>query len=98
MPPLCAARFSSIARDLRGPGLRAYFCPPAKVGKNGLRKLRFLRTFLNCGSDYLRYDLQITGLSSVQGTSLPVLTSAHSSYEGTGCRAQHGTEVWRLGC
>ena len=41
--------FFSMARDLRGPGLRAYFCPPAKVGKNGLRKLRFLRTFLNYG-------------------------------------------------
>ena len=41
--------FFSMARDLRGPGLRAYFCPPAKVGKNGLRKLRFLRTFLHYG-------------------------------------------------
>ena len=49
--------FYSMARDLRGPGLRAYFCPPAKVGKNGLRKLRFLRTFLNYGEDYFRYDL-----------------------------------------
>ena len=37
MPPLCAARFSSIARDLRGPGLRAYFWPTPKVGKNVLK-------------------------------------------------------------
>ena len=51
------AYFFSIARDLRGPGLRAYFCHAAKVGKNALRKLRFLRTFLNYGGDYLRYDL-----------------------------------------
>ena len=62
-PP--GARFYSMARDLRGPGLRAYFCPAAKVGKNGLRKLRFPRTFLNYGGDYLRYDLWILGLSSV---------------------------------
>ena len=25
------------ARDLRGPGLRAYFCHAAKVGKNALK-------------------------------------------------------------
>ena len=31
--------FVSMARDLRGPGLRACFCPAAKVGKNALRKL-----------------------------------------------------------
>ena len=49
--------FVSIPRDLRGPGLRAYFCRAAKVGKNALRKLRFLRTFLNYGGNYLRYDL-----------------------------------------
>ena len=41
--------FYSIARDLRGPGLRAYFWPAPKVGKNALRKLRFLRTFLITG-------------------------------------------------
>ncbi len=38
-----------MARDLRGPGLRAYFWSAPKVGKNALRKLRFLRTFLNYG-------------------------------------------------
>ena len=26
-----------MARDLRGPGLRAYFCHAAKVGKNALK-------------------------------------------------------------
>ncbi len=45
------ACFYSIARDLRGPGLRAYFWPAPKVGKNALRKLRFLRTFLNYGGN-----------------------------------------------
>ena len=29
--------FYSQPRDLRGPGLRAYFCPAAKVGKNALK-------------------------------------------------------------
>ena len=43
--------FLPLARDLRGPGPRAYFCRAAKVGKNALRKLRFLRTFLNYGGD-----------------------------------------------
>ena len=46
-----SACFLSIARDLRGPGLRAYFCCAAKVGKNALRKLRFLRTFLHYGDN-----------------------------------------------
>ena len=46
-----SACFLSIARDLRGPGLRAYFCRAAKVGKNALRKLRFLRTFLHYGDN-----------------------------------------------
>ena len=29
--------FLESARDLRGPGLRAYFCRAAKVGKNALK-------------------------------------------------------------
>jgi len=29
--------FCSLPRDLRGPGLRAYFCHTAKVGKNALK-------------------------------------------------------------
>ena len=57
--------FYSRPRGLRAPGPCAYFCRAAKVGKNALRKLRFLRTFLNYGGDYLRYDLWIAGLSSV---------------------------------
>ena len=43
--------FYSIPRGLRAPGPRAYFCRAAKVGKNALRKLRFLRTFLNYGGN-----------------------------------------------
>ena len=31
------SRFSSAARDLRGPGLRAYFWHAPKVGKNALK-------------------------------------------------------------
>ncbi len=40
---------SSMARDLRGPGLRAYFLCEQKVGKKSLRKRGFLRTFLITG-------------------------------------------------
>ena len=40
---------SSMARDLRGPGLRAYFLCEQKVGKKSLRKRGFLRTFLTTG-------------------------------------------------
>ena len=35
--------------NLRGPGLRAYFWPAPKVGKNALRKRSFLRTFRHYG-------------------------------------------------
>jgi len=38
---------SAALRRFTGP--RTYFCRAAKVGKNALRKLRFLRTFLNYG-------------------------------------------------
>ena len=31
--------------------VRPYFCHAAKVGKNALRKLRFLRTFLHYGGN-----------------------------------------------
>ena len=40
---------SSIARELRAPGLRGYFLCEQKVPKKSLRKLRFLRTFLITG-------------------------------------------------
>ena len=55
----------SIARGLLAPGPLGYFCHAAKVPKNALRKLRFLRTFLDYGGYYIRYDLQISGLSPV---------------------------------
>ena len=59
------ACFSSIARGLLAPGLLGYFLCEQKVPKKSLRKLRFLRTFLNYGGVWLRYDLRISGLSSV---------------------------------
>ena len=40
---------SSKARDLRGPGLRAYFLCEQKVGKKSLKELRSLRIFLITG-------------------------------------------------
>ena len=46
---VCLASSPSIARDLRGPGLRAYFLCEQKVGKKSLRKRGFLRTFLITG-------------------------------------------------
>ena len=46
---VCLAPSWSIARDLRGPGLRAYFLCEQKVGKKSLRKRGFLRTFLITG-------------------------------------------------
>ncbi len=107
------ARFYSMARGLLAPGPRAYFCPPAKVGKNGLRKLRFLRTFLNYGGNYLRYDLWISSLSSVlwadasayfcarsyRGTSLPLRGNDRpGSLRLPGCLAALGTGVWQRGC
>ncbi len=52
MTSLRAARLASSwskARDLRGPGLRAYFLCEQKVGKKSLRKRGFLRTFLITG-------------------------------------------------
>ena len=54
-----------MARGLLALGLLGYFLYEQKVPKKSLRKLRFLRTFLNYGGDYLRYDLWIFGLSSV---------------------------------
>ena len=59
------ACFSSIARGLLAPGLLGHCLCEQKVPKKSLRKLRFLRTFLNYGGNYLRYDLRIPGLSSV---------------------------------
>ena len=38
--------FYSLPRDLRGPGLRAYFSPPRKVGKSGLKERSSLRILL----------------------------------------------------
>jgi hypothetical protein len=38
-----------MARELRAPGLRAYFLCEQKVGKKSLRKRGFLRTFLITG-------------------------------------------------
>ncbi len=54
---------SSKARDLRGPGLCAYFLYEQKVGKKSLRKRGFLRTFLITGVMFFAPEAQISGLN-----------------------------------
>ncbi len=56
--------FYSIARGLSAPGPWTCFCRAAKVGKNAL-KPGGLRIPYITGGVYFRYDLQISGLSSV---------------------------------
>ncbi len=63
--PACSSFsfFLSKARDLRGPGLRAYFLCEQKVGKKSLRKRGFLRTFLITGVMFFAPEAQISGLN-----------------------------------
>ena len=88
-----------MVRDLRGPGLLGCFLCEQKALKKSLEKLRFLRTFLNYEGVWLRYDLRISGLSSVQGTSLPLRGNDRpGSLRLPGCLAALGTRVWQGGC
>ncbi len=68
---VCLASSLSKARDLRGPGLRAYFLCEQKVGKKSLRKQGFLRTFLITGVIFLRPRHSLTGLN-LTAVRLPV--------------------------
>ena len=88
-----------MVRDLRGPGLLGCFLCEQKALKKSLEKLRFLRTFLNYKGVWLRYGLRISGLSSMQGTSLPLRGNDRpGSPQLPGCLAALGTRVWQGGC